>query len=259
MNSTKIIATVLFLLASILPLHAHNMWIELNVHGEINQPQKVVVHYGEYSYGYYESTNEGFKEVQDFSLWLITPDGNKKNLNLQRKQKSYQAEFIPNKKGRYSVILRSVQAEVVDWREYDLGIVKPNFYATATTIVGNSTSPVGNNNAVEQQLEEINPLVIYPVGYGKGNSYPINNEGQISLKISYEGEPLAEHEVVIGISGQWTKSVYTDVNGVASFKLPWNRQYVMETVYTEEQPGSFNGKPYEVVRHTASYTLKRSS
>lgn len=252
MKIYKLLACIGILLLLSNPLRAHNIWIEVKPSGELNQTQKIVVHYGEYSYGHYEKTNDGFKEVEDFRLWLIRPDGSKKELILEKKTKSYVSEFIPQSPGLYSIILKSNKAEVVDWREYDLGILKPNFYATAATVIGsNKAQKIENHN---QELENINPLVIHSMN--KVENSLLDTGDELMLRVSYKGKPLKEHELVVGISDQWTKTVYTNNKGVARIRLPWAQQYVAEVVYTEENPGTFNEKDFEKVRHTASYTIK---
>mgnify|MGYP006432739495 CR=1 FL=1 len=252
MKIYKLLACIGILLLLSNPLRAHNIWIEVKSSGELNQSQKIVVHYGEYSYNYYETTDDGFKEVENFKLWLIRPDGSKKELALEKKPKSYVAEFVPQNPGLYSIILKSDKTEVVDWRDYNLGILKPNFYASATTIIsGDKAQKIVHD---EKALEKVNPLVIKPV-FEAENSL-LDDENNITLRVSYNGEPLTEHELVVGISDQWTKTVHTDEKGRVNFNLPWNMQYVVETVYTQKKSGSYKGKNYEKVRHTATYTLK---
>ena len=74
--------------------------------------------------------------------------------------------------------------------------------------------------------------------------------------MTFKNEPLAKQELVIGINNGWTKTVYTDENGNVSFSLPWARQYLIEAIYNEETPGSYNNKDYKLIRHCATHSIK---
>ncbi|PAU94450.1 ferredoxin [Aliifodinibius salipaludis] len=241
----KIVLSTLFTLFITSHLFAHNLWIETTSTGSIGESQEVHVYYGEYTSGYYEKVDENFKDVADFELWVVTPDGNRIQLDTTPGQQKYTAEFTPEQSGAYTVFLKSDQADVVDWREYDLGILKPNFYASTITVVGKNTSKTTSD------LTEANPLVIHD-----SSAQPKQAGDSTQLTVFYEGEPLAEQEIVVGIADQWTKTVSTNEDGNVEFALPWKGQYVIETVYTEDTSGTFNKTDYEATRHTSTYTIK---
>lgn len=54
---------------------------------------------------------------------------------------------------------------------------------------------------------------------------------------------------------QWFKTLYTDEEGRLSLSLPWDGQYVIETVYTEDRLGTFERDDYEAIRHTATFNI----
>lgn len=244
----KSIILFLFLfLFSFAPLSAHNIWIETSATGEVGKTQHVQVYYGEYSYNYYEKVEENFQDVADFTIWVIAPNGEQTPLPTTAGETRFSAEFTPNQSGVYTILLSSTQADVVDWTAYDLGILKPHFYASSTVVVGGE-----QQSGVESQtLTEINPLVIYD-----GSHKAYSSTSNVNLSVFFKGEPVAEQELIITVADQWSKTITTDENGVAEFTLPWEGQYIVETVYTEQGAGEFKGTNFEATRHTATYSIQ---
>lgn len=228
-------------------LSAHNLWIETKPTGEVENTQQIHVYYGEYSYDYYEKVDGNFRDVADFKIWVINPNGEQRQLTTSAAETKFTAEFTPNEAGVYTILLSSTKAEVVDWTAYDLGVLKPNFYASTTITVGDVQQHLSN----PQYLTEVNPLVIYDGSY---KAYSANSN--LNLTVYYKGEPIAEQELIISVADQWSKTVTTDENGVAKFTLPWKGQYIVEAVYTEENAGTFMGTDFEAIRHTATYSIK---
>ncbi|MEL7833758.1 DUF4198 domain-containing protein [Fodinibius sp. Rm-B-1B1-1] len=238
--------TILFLLVFgiINQLSAHNLWLETDATGTIGKTQQVHVYYGEYTYNYYEKVDENFKDVDDFDLWLVAPNGDKTKLEPVAGNQRYTAEFTPDQNGSYTIILESTRNNVVDWREYDLGILKPNFYASTSIAIGN---PGKTEATISNQ----------PKLFIKDNSSGgYQAENQVNLTVLFNGKPVAKQEVIVTIADQWTKTVTTNENGKTTFNLPWSGQYVLEVIYTEEQSGSFQGTDFEAIRHTATYTIQ---
>lgn len=239
----KLIALLLIYFSLSGTSFAHNLWIEVEGSGKVGEAQVIKVFYGEYTYDYYETIDGNFRDVEDFALYVIGPDGNRKQLNTtQGGNNFYKATFTPRENGTYRFVLISNKAEVVDWTAYELGILKPNFYAFAQQIIGYETSDLQQVNSSET------PLSLDVQKMGASND---------SVKVStyFRGEPLAEKEVIITIADQWAKTIYTNGDGEATLNLHWDKQYVIEVVHTENTPGSFKGKEYEAIRHTVTFTL----
>lgn len=223
-------------------IFAHYLWIETNTEGKIGETQTVNIFYGEFSYNIFEEVNGNFKEVSNFTVWLVTPDNQKIKLDCTPQEDRYVAEFTPDKEGTYLVMLNNETIDVKDWREYGLGILKPNFYSSASVLVGDT-------NEEHKTVDVVNNLVVL------GSKL---NDNTYNLKVTFKNKPLAKQELVIGINEGWTKTVYTDENGSASFSAPWARQYLIETIYNEETSGSYNETDYELIRHCATYSIKAS-
>lgn len=231
-----------------LPVSAHNLWIETNPTAEIGQVQEAYIYLGEYAYGVREdvSTQEHQEMLGEISVFLIKPNGEVEELETTIGSNRFVAEFTPNQPGHYRLALSVTNAPVVDWREYDLGILKTNFFASATVSVG----PPSQTELPVEPLTETNELIIQPT---KTTSF--ERQSSIRFQVMFNGEPLAEQEVTLGYKDQWFKTLYTDEKGRLNLSLPWDGQYMIETVYTEDQSGTFEGDEYEAIRHTATFNI----
>lgn len=250
MNYKKISksAAAFFLLALISSsVYAHNLWIETSPTAQVGQAQKVYVYLGEYSYGVRENISKHLDMLGGgISLWLIHPNGETVELETSIDGNRFSTEFTPKEKGNYQLALKVTKAPVVDWREYNLGILKTNFFGTATVRVGST-----NNSALPlRSTTNTNQLVVQPV-----EAVSFARKSPIRFKVIYKGEPLAEQEVKVGYKDQWFKTLYTDDEGLITVSLPWEGQFVIETVYTEKTAGTFQDKDYEAIRQTATFYI----
>lgn len=240
------ILTFFVLLFSFSSLSAHNIWVETKPTGEVGNTQQIHIYYGEYSYDYYEKVDGNFQDVADFNIWAITPGGQKILLSTTPGKTKFTAEFTPNETGVYTILLSSTKAGVVDWTAYGLGILKPNFYASTTVVVGDK-----QRSFDAQMVTKINPLVI-----DDGSHKTYSPKSNVDLIVLFDGEPVAEQKLIITIADQWSKTITTNENGIAEFTLPWKGQYIVEAVHTEENAGKFKGIEFEATRHTATYSIK---
>ncbi|AYN68883.1 DUF4198 domain-containing protein [Euzebyella marina] len=220
---------------------AHYLWVDTAGKGTIGKAQEVKVHFGEYTYGVIEEVKgEAFNNVSKFKLWLIHPDGKKEELKTVAKEKFYLASFTPEKKGIYTLALNNNEIGVIDYTQYDFGIFKTHYHATAKVNVGD----------VEKQTETVNPDGIAI------KELPAN-KGELKLQVSYKGQPLAKNEVTIFISDLWSKALETDGDGIVTLELPWNTKYLVETTMKEEVPGTYQGKDYEFIWHCGTYCVNK--
>lgn len=247
-NLSQIIIAVFSFTLFTLPVSAHNLWIETSPVGEIGQLQEAYVYLGEYAYGIREdvSTQEHQEMLGEITLFLIKPNGEVEELETTIGTNRFVAEFTPEQQGHYRLALNVTKAPVVDWREYDLGILKTNFFGSAIVRVG---SP-GHTELPPEPLAAANELVVQPT-----EAVSFERQSPIQFQISFNGESLSEQEVHVGYKDQWFKTLYTDEQGRISLSLPWDGQYVIETVYTEDRPGAFQGDDYEAIWHTATFNI----
>ncbi|NGP87702.1 DUF4198 domain-containing protein [Fodinibius halophilus] len=240
----------LFCLFSLFTLQvsAHNLWIETAPTANIGEHHRVSIYMGEYSYGVRENIKEHRKEIGPITLYLIEPDGTVAELETTIDGNRFVARFTPKTKGTYRLALNVTKAPVVDWREYDLGILKTNFFSSAVVEVA---APKDHKTSMNP-VSDLNELLITPT-----TTAPFERNTPVTFQLTFQGKPLPEQEIKVGYKDKWFKTLYTDEQGQLTVSFPWNGQFVIETVHTEQTSGSFQGEEYEAIRHTATYVIPR--
>ena len=222
---------------------AHFLWVETKPIGKINQKHEVKVFFGEYTYGVSEKVGEeAFNAVKNFTLWAVAPNGEKTKLETKAGDLFYSASFTPNANGTYTIIADNDTIDVIDYTQYNFGIFKTHYHCLAKVEVSGTPT----------ETAAINPDGIAIVDVSKKIA---SENSEVTLKIVYKGAVLKEKEVDVFVKDLWSKKVKTDENGLVKFKLPWNTQYVVEVSNKEEVPGTYNGKAYQFIYHSATYTI----
>lgn len=222
---------------------AHFMWVETSPVGKLNKKQDVRVYFGEYTYGEVENAGEeAFNKVMNFDVWVISPTGEKTKLQMTPAIRFYAGSFEPKVNGTYTVVLNNNNIDVIDYTQYNFGIFKTHYHATAKVEVGGSATETAAVNPDGLTIVDITKKV------------HVEN-GQTAFKVLYKGQPIKEQEVTVFITDQWSKKAYTDKDGIIKFSLPWGVKYIMEATKKEEIPGKFNGKDYQFIWHCATYCI----
>lgn len=239
-NITLLVLTLLIQASA----SAHYLWIETAPNAKLNEEHLVKVRFGEYTYGAIEKVgSEAFNGVKNFKLWLVSPNGEKIELETNAGSDFYSARFTPSENGTYTIALNNTEMEVLDYTEYDFGIFKPQYHAKAKVTVGDTPKALTTTNFEGIEIIDLSEKLAQA-----GN--------EVKLKVLFKGEVLVEQEVVIYVSDLWSKKLTTDENGEVRFKLPWNETlYTVETTFNEDLPGKFNGKDYEFIWHCATYAI----
>ncbi|WP_066757508.1 DUF4198 domain-containing protein [Crocinitomix algicola] len=219
--------------------HSHALWLETNTKGELNKEQEIKVFFGEYSYNVIEEVNgKAFKNVKKFQLSLVNPSGEKTILETKEFKNYYSATYIPQENGVYTVELINNEIDVIDYTKYDFGIFKTHYHSMTKFTVGEELS-------TSKKLE-YNGLQIQDITSSEGET--------LSFRVYYKGKELKDAEIEVAIAENWTKSITTDENGVATLRLPWkNFNYFLEVTKKEEVPGEYNGEDYQFIWHCATY------
>lgn len=235
----KIILTTVLTLLTAAASHAHYLWIETAPVGAVQKAQEIRIYYGEYTYGMVEKVNgESFPKVRNFSLWVLDEKGAKTELQTTARDSFYVASFTPQSEGTYTVILNNNKIDVIDYTQYDFGIFKTHYHSTARIQVGKETGNMQSQNPDGLSLVRL----------------PDENESAV-FRVLYKGKPLVKNEVAVFVTDLWSKTIYTDEEGLISFKLPWNEKYILEVTSKEEVPGTYNGRDYEFIWHCATYCI----
>ncbi len=222
---------------------AHFMWVETNPVGRINKKQEVKAFFGEYTYGVQEKVaDEAFGKMKNFEVWVISPSGEKTRLQMTPGDLFYSGSFEPKGNGTYTIVLNNNNIDVIDYTQYDFGIFKTHYHATAKVEVGGTAADTAAANPQGLAIVDITKKLH-------------TDKGETAFKVLYKGQPVKDQEVTVFITDQWSKKVYTDKDGIIKFSLPWGVKYVMETTKKEEVSGSFNGKEYQFIWHCATYCI----
>lgn len=237
----NILALLLILAAT--PIFAHYMWIETVPTGKLNKEHQIKVRFGEYTYGVFEKVEgDAFKGVSEFSLWVIFPNGDKKEMELSPREDHYATSFVPSEKGTYTVVLDNKNMKVLDYTQYDFGIFKPQYHAKARIVVDETIAPLATSNPEGIEIVDLTDRT-----YGKAD--------EVVLQLLFKGAPMAKNELSVYQADMWSKKLTTDEEGKVSFKLPWPTLYTIEATYNEEVPGKFKGLDYSFIWHCATYCI----
>ncbi len=79
-------------------------------------------------------------------------------------------------------------------------------------------------------------------------------DGELSVRATWDGEPLANQEIALR-SPRVAKSFKTNDDGVAIIPVDHGGQYGLRTKMVVKQPGEFGGKAYEEVHHHATLLM----
>ncbi|MEM9935872.1 MAG: DUF4198 domain-containing protein [Bacteroidota bacterium] len=220
-------------------IRAHALWISTSEQGTIGEEQEIKVYFGEFTYGVTEEVGkEAYEMVKDFSLWVFSPSGVKTSLEVEAKDTYYLATYTPAEEGTYTVLLDNDKIDVIDYSQYDFGIFKPHYHSVAKIQVGEQESATHTANQVGITLKNL------PAA-----------DGQVQLQVFYKGQELADTEVKVFLTDQWSKTLKTDEQGKATFSLPWDADYLVEVTTEERVPGTFNEVEYEFVWHCVTQHL----
>lgn len=221
---------------------AHYIWIETPFQWKTGKTDTIRFFYGEYAEGAREEAGKRLEEVNGLTAWIITPAGEKQPLALQKMKNHFSALYAPKLEGHYEIVLSDVEREVVDWRQYDVGIVRPTHYAYQTFFVGNTTA----NGSIGADLK----FKIVPVKLQ--TSYAVNKP--LALKLLFDAKDL-KGKIMVYAPNTWMKEIESE-DGVYAFTPLEKGRYIIESIYKERVPGNFKGKEYEATRHRTVVTIE---
>ncbi len=217
---------------------AHYLWIETTSQESKGAPAKLEVFYGEFEEFLREKAGGRLDEVGKIEAWTLTPQG-KNEIRFEKKDDHFEVD-IPAKQplGYSTVQIQELGRPVQDWSKYDIGVVKPNFYAT-------TIYPTASNLETDLAIPEVKTtLAIYPLRLGD----------EIAVKVFFKNEALPNAKLNVHAPNGWSKEIKTDETGMIRFRPPWQGQYVFEVIHLEKVPGEFQGVSYEAIRHRATFT-----
>jgi hypothetical protein len=203
---------------------AHALWIETAPVGKKGIAQEVRIYFGEFSDKDVTPTEKWFSDTRSFSLVLITPDKQEIKLNATAQKEYFTATFTPGKDGVYLVLLHHLVKDVYHGNRLDYNSSAQVRVGTVTTELQPSFSNIG----------------IYADGKAG-----FKKEQAISFTAFLDNKPAAKTEVEVVAPNGWSKKLYTDSTGKASFTALWPGKYNLEITRSDKKTGEHQGKPYE--------------
>lgn len=229
---TKIISLLFLLSISAGQLFAHNIWIETSNTGKAGKEHIAKVYLGGYGENERDSTQNWFSNTKGFVLYLIAPNGEKKQIQTKPGPNYFEAAFTPDKEGVYTLAIFHEVAEVY-------GTTKYQYHAAARIQVGAATT--GANN-----IATANELTIQTSSKLK----------TVTVKTEYKGKSPGKITILVASPSGWSKTFETDANGVLTFDTIWPGLYVIEAFYKQDLSGILNGKDFKKVSNTATYSVE---
>lgn len=222
------------LLISFNTMFAHALWIETKTSAKIGQVHEVKVFLGEYAKNERDSTQHWFSNMDEFSLWLIAPDGKKSPLSCAPNGTHFKTSFTPNMSGTYTLTIDHTVKEVY-------GGSKIRYYAIGLVAVD---SPININNLTSN----IDFMLLTTLN----TKHKVNTSEKVQLQ--HKGLPRSGSLAVQSPEG-WEKSFHVDKSGVVSFIPMWFGLYLLEGSFTEDGDGQHEGKEYKRIWHCVTYCL----
>jgi uncharacterized GH25 family protein len=209
------------------PAAAHYIWIEQD------EAHHARLYFGEYQEQLREASGGRLDKIKGPKAWKLDTSGNRQTLKITRQSDHFDLGVV----NPISPIIAEEPAyDVMDLSKYGYGIVKPMFYARFSPL------PLRSNGKPELALD------ILPAA-----------ESSSAFAVYFRNEPLARAKVMIYAPNQWMQEHRTDENGAVRITTPWPGHYVLDVVHVEKQPGEFQGKTFEAIRHRATLTFKATT
>lgn len=247
MNKIKSAFLLVMVSLSSLPVFGHYLWIEAGPVAVKGEKHEVKIFYGEYENSRREEAGKRLEEVNGIQAFVIEPGGKKLPLALEKSSDHYLSSFSPSRTGTYQVFAVNDVRDVVDWTAYDLGIVKPVYYARLEVRVTEAGKPATAVPAASGTPHQDFDIVVLPSpAYETGHP--------ISMNLFKDGKELEKGKIMVYAPNGWMKEL--ERNGQAYSFIPADKgMYVIESVYKEKTPGTYKGQNYEAIRHRTVLTI----
>jgi uncharacterized GH25 family protein len=221
MKTTTQVLLCLFIIGNIAFSSAHALFIKTETTATIGKSHEVIIFYAEPADGKKEQLKDWWSNTTAFSLWLIQPDGHKKQLEVNPNDNHFTAAFTPSLNGAYQLAIYHDVAETFDATQYQ-------FNASATVNVGNASSkaPVADGLSIT-----------FASAKNKADS-------ALYFMVLDKGKPVVEAPVTFFAINGWSKTILSDAKGKISFSPLWKGNYLIETYKVDEveNEADFNKK-----------------
>ncbi|WEK33857.1 MAG: hypothetical protein P0Y53_15315 [Candidatus Pseudobacter hemicellulosilyticus] len=215
----------LLLLCGSSSLWAHALWIETKASGQTGQAHAVKVFYGEYAENNPEPISAWYSDVKAFTLWLVSPSGQKQQLAVDSAGNHFTASFTPSEAGSYQLL--------VSHSAKDLGRTTLYQFNTSATVTVGKGATAPNSNPLSFAVT------------------PGEVKGTVDIKALFNQQPCADCKVMLVGPTGWSKEIAATA-GVVSLKPEWKGQYMVEVTRSGKEAGEQAGVAYDAVWRCAT-------
>ncbi|MBZ4191884.1 DUF4198 domain-containing protein [Niabella beijingensis] len=231
----KLLTLLLIMLVSQVVL-AHAIWVETRPTGNKDQAHEIKVYFGEYGDNDITPAEKWFSDLKAFSLEVIAPDGTAEKLSATAAEDHYRSSFTPRQEGVYTVVLHHP--------------VKDFYHGMQLKYNSGATVKIGNSDTGNQAAVNKNQLSIFT----DNASAAVKNQ-PVKTRVLFDGKPAAQKEVQVFAPNGWSKTLYTDKEGMISFTPLWEGKYMVEFSHTDEKGGETDGRKFEKTFNAATALL----
>ncbi|MDT7830445.1 hypothetical protein RQM65_17385 [Pricia sp. S334] len=200
-------------------LSAHALWIQTKGEGKEGRSHDVIIYYAEPN-DEHEVIADWWSDTANFTLWLISPDGQREKLRLQEGKNQFVSSFVPKTSGIYRLVINHNVAQLAGESQYQ-------FNASASVNVGVSTDFDGTD-----AISKENGLFLLQVP-----NVADNKKADISIQLMEGEHPVPDNEISVIAPNGWRKTLVTNEKGMATVDAEWSGNYVFEGFKKEEVSG----------------------
>lgn len=230
---------------------AHFIWTETSGIATVGKEHLVNLFFGEVNFNQKEVTGGRLDEMDGLKSKYINQKNEEKELQLAKQKDRFITKFTPEEAGVYQVLTTNTAGKVMDLRKSNLGIVKPMYYARQIVFCPDkANSDILKTSTIKPYFD----LDLIPdYSNSKLNTFSANQP--INFYSYFKKMPIKGGKIFAYAPNGWSKEIDANDKGLCTFKPLWEGQYVIDWVYTENTPGTYQGKDFEVIRHRTVLTI----
>lgn len=240
-----IILTIIFALTISSSAVAHELWFDLDAEGEVGKEQVIKLKWGDFGQ-FLDPRSRYFDAIAEGELWVLTPDGQRIDLELQELPDRYEARFTPQIGGDHQVIFYHDRG-VLDWQHGGPQGMQSAANMTKAFIDVEADDEIEAWDQVADLDFEIKALT--DIGH-------LHTGAEVKGQLLYLGEPLADNNLLIYYpGGQYEEPLRlnTDQDGKFSFKVDVSGPWLIKTGYFDDSIEEIAGEAVIGARFT--YTM----
>lgn len=218
---------------------AHEVFFKLDADGEVGQEHKIDLLWGHFPDDI-DPESAYFNAIPGGDLYVVTPTGERVDLELEQLSDRYQATFTPEVGGDHLVIFNHYRG-VLDWTHGEPQGMQSIETAAKAFIDVHGDEDIEAWDQVAGLNLEIKALV--DVGH-------LHTDEEMLGQLLYKGEPLANVEVQAVSVEEEVLELITDSDGKFSFIPQTEGPWMMKVAYFDDQITEVDGEDVIGARYT---------